>query len=109
MLGDADNVEKKALFIDVDAQQFRHLIQHDHQADARLEASEHRGGNEIGDKPQPQQPGQDQHDAGQRRQRGRCRQQPGRVAIRHRQPELGAGQNRQRGSRADIEHARAAQ
>ena len=42
MLHEAQEVAEKALLGDVDAEQLRHLVEHDHQADARLEAGEHR-------------------------------------------------------------------
>ena len=72
-------------------------VEHDHQPDPSLEAGEHRRGNEVGDEAQAQQPGRQQQHADQCGQRGGCRDQLGRVAIRHDQSELGGGQDAQRG------------
>ena len=109
MLHDAEEVEEEALLRDVDAQELRHLVQHDHEADARFEAGQHRRGNEVGDESQTHQPRQQQHRADQRGQRGRRRDELRRVAVRHGQAELRAGQDRQRGGGADAEHARRAE
>ena len=50
------DVGEEALLGDVDAQQLGHLVEHDHEADAGLEAGQHRRGNEVGDEAQAQQP-----------------------------------------------------
>ena len=42
VLRDAEQVAEEALLVDVDAEQFRHLVEHDHQADASLEPGQHR-------------------------------------------------------------------
>jgi hypothetical protein len=105
VMRDIEKVDEEPLLGDVDSEELRHLIQHDHEADPRLETCEHRRGNEVGDKPETQQPRQEQHRTdqhGQRRRRGN--ELPG-VAVRYRQPELRAGQDRQRGGGADAEHA----
>ena len=47
-------VDEEPVLGEVDSQQLRHLIQHDHEADARLEAGQHRRGNEVGDESQAQ-------------------------------------------------------
>ena len=52
---------------------------------------------------------QQQHRADQRGQRGRRRDELRRVAVRHGQAELRAGQDRQRGGGADAEHPRRAE
>ncbi len=91
------------------AQQFRHLIEHDHEADPGLEACQHRRGNEVGDESQAQEARQQQHRADQCGQRGRRRDQLRRVAIRHDQSELRGGQDCQRCSGADAQHARSAE
>ena len=109
VLRDAEEVGEEALLGDVDSQKLRHLVQHDHEADPRLEACQHRRGNEVGDKPQTHQPRQEQHRADQRGQRGRRRDELRRVAVRHDQTELRAGQDRQRGGGADAEHPRRAE
>ena len=54
LLDDREEVTKKAALVDVDAKQLRDLVDHDHQADARLEAGEHRLGDEVGDEAEPQ-------------------------------------------------------
>ena len=109
VLRDAHQVGEEPLLGDVDAQQLGHLVEHDDQADPGLEAGEHRRGNEIGDEPQAQHGRQQQHHADQRGERGRRRHELGRVAVRHRQPQLRAGQDRQRGGGADAEHPRRAE
>ena len=109
MLRDADDVEEETPLGDVDSQKFRHLVQHDHETDSRFEAGQDRRGDEVGDEPQPHQPRQQQHRADQRGQRGRRRDQLRRVAVRHGQTELRAGQDRQRGSGADAQHPRRAE
>ena len=100
---------KEALLGEVDAQQFGHLVEHDHEPDSGLEASEHGSGDEVGHKPQSQQPGRQQNCANQRGQCGCCRGQLAQVAVRHRQPELRAGQDGQCRGRTDAEHARGAE
>ena len=102
-------VGEEALLGDVDAEELRHLVEHDHEADAGLEAGQHRRGDEVGDEAQAQQPRQHQHRADQRGQRGRRRDELRRVAVGHDQAELRAGQDRQRGGGADAEHARRAE
>ena len=106
---DAQEVAEEALLRDVDSQELRHLVEHDHEADPRFEARQHRRGNEVGDKPQTHQPRQQQHRADQRGQRGRRRDELRRVAVRHGQTELRAGQDRQRGGGADAQHPRRAE
>ena len=53
-------VGEEALLGDVDAEQLRHLIEHDHQPDAGLEAGQDRRRDEVGDEPETQQPRRDQ-------------------------------------------------
>ena len=60
-------------------------------------------------KPSFMQPRQHQQRADQRGQRGGRGDELRRVAVRHRQPELRAGEDRQRGRRTDAQHARRAQ
>ena len=103
---DAEQVGKEPLLGDVDAEEFGHLVEHDHQADPCLEAGQHRRGNEVGDEPQAQQAGHEQHRADQRGQRGRRRDELRRVAVRHRQPELREDKDTQGGGGADTQHAR---
>ena len=109
VLRDADNVEEEAPLGDVDSQKFRHLVQHDHETYSRFEACQHRRGNKVGDKPQTHQPRQQQHRADQPGQCGRRRDQLRRVAVRHGQTELRAGQDRQCGSGTDAQHPRRAE
>ena len=82
---------EEALLRDMDSQELWHLVQHDHEADARFKARQHRRGNEVGDESQTHQPCQEQHRASQHGQRGRRRDEPRRVAVRHGQTELRAG------------------
>ena len=53
MLREAQHVAEEALFRDVDAEQLRHLIEHDHQTNAGLEAGQHRRRNEVRNEPKP--------------------------------------------------------
>ena len=109
VLHDAEEIDEEPLLRDVDAQEFRHLVQHDHESDPGLEARQHRRGNEVGDESQTHQSRQNQHGADQHGEGGRRRDKLRRVAVRHDQAELGAGQDRQRGGRADAKHARRAE
>ena len=52
---DAEQVGEEALLGDVDAEQLGHLVEHDHEADAGLEAGQHRRGDEVGDEAETQQ------------------------------------------------------
>ena len=104
-----EEIGEESLLGDMDAQELRHLVQHDHESDPRFEAGQHRRGNEVGDESQAHQSRQNQHGADQRGQGCRRRDKLGRVAVRHGQAELGAGQDRQRGGRADAQHARRAE
>ena len=109
MLRNAEKVVEEALLRDVDSQELRHLVQHDHETDPRFEACQDRRGNEVGDKSQAHQPRQEQHRADQRGECGRRRDELRRVAVRHRQTELRAGQDPQCGSGADAQHPRRAE
>ena len=51
---DADGIEEEAVLRDVDAQQLRHLVEHDHQPDAGLESGKHRRRDEVGDEAESQ-------------------------------------------------------
>jgi len=105
MLDEAEQVMEKALLGDVDPEQLGHLVEDDDEAYPCLEAGQHRAGNEVGDETETQQRGQDQDRAGQRTQGGDRSDQFRRVAVRHRQPELGGGQDAQCGGGTDAEHA----
>ena len=50
--GHAEDVAEEPLLGDVDPEELRHLVEHDHEADAGLEAREHRRGDEVGDEPE---------------------------------------------------------
>ena len=100
---DADEVAEEALLLDVKVEQLRHLIEQDHHADPRLEAGEHRHGDEVRDEPQPQQRSRDQQAPGQGGERRRGGDQPGRVAIRHDQRKLGGDEDRNRRRRAHAQ------
>jgi hypothetical protein len=54
VLRDAEEIDEKTLLGDVDAQEFRHLVEHDHEPDSRFEACQHGRGNEVGDESQAQ-------------------------------------------------------
>ncbi len=51
LLRDAQEIAKEALLADVGAEQLRHLVEHDDEADTRLEARQHRRRDEVGDDP----------------------------------------------------------
>ena len=106
---DAEEVAEEALLGDVDSQELRHLVQHDHETDARFETCQDRRGNEVGDKPQTHQPRHQQHRTDQRGEGGRRRYELRRIAVRHGQTELRAGQDRQCGGGADAQHPRRAE
>ena len=48
---DAEEVVEEALLRDMDPQELRHLVQHDHEADPRFEARQHWRGNKVGHEP----------------------------------------------------------
>ena len=98
MVCDADHITEKSLFGNMNAKKFGHLIKHDHKSNPCFESGQNRRRNEVGDKPQTEHSGYQQHHADQHCE---CRgggHQHRRIAIRHHQTELCARQNRQRGS-----------
>ena len=105
----AQDVPEKSLLGDVDAEQLRNLIEHDHHPDARLEAGEHRGRNEVRDEAEPKHRCPDQQRARQRSERrGRGDQLAG-IAVRDRQSQLRACEDCKRRRRTDAENTRCAQ
>ena len=54
------------------AEQLRHLIEHDDDADTRFEAGQHWLRDEVGQKTDTQDGGQHEHDADQQGERGCC-------------------------------------
>ena len=109
VVDDADGIEEEAVLGDVDAQQLGHLVEHDHQPDAGLESGKHRRRYEVGDEAESQEPRRDQRGADQQGQRRRRRHEARRIAVRHRQSQLRAGEDRDGRGRADAEHARGAE
>jgi hypothetical protein len=93
----------------MDAEQLRDLIEDDDDPDPRLEADEHRLGDEARDEAEAQQPREDQERAREKRQRRRCRQRCGRVARFSERAELGGDEDRERRRAADAEQSRRAE
>jgi hypothetical protein len=60
-------------------------------------------------KAKPEQPRENEHHADKHREGGGRDEEASGIAIRHRKPELRAGENPERGGGADAEHARRAQ
>ena len=105
-----DQVPEEARLLDVNAEQLRDLVHDDHQADAGLEAGEHGFGNEVGDKPEPQQRGA--APAWRRRGSQASRRPPissAGTAAGHRLTELGCCENGDRRRGADAQRPRGAQ
>ena len=92
----------------MDAEQFRNLVDHDQKSDPGLEPDQNRMRDEIGQKSQSQERGQQQdgaHQHGQRYQRANeCLSITSGSDLSY----LGADQYRDRRSRAHAEHARSA-
>ena len=91
------------------AEQLRHLIEHDHDADSRLEAGQHGLGDERGQKTEAQDRCQREQDTDHQSQRGRSAQQHGRIAVGNHQREVGPREDRDRRRGAHAQHARAAE
>ena len=73
MFDDRDHVPEVTLLVDVDAEQLWQLIDHNHQADSRLESRQDRIRNEIGQESEPKNPRSEEHRAdenGERCRRG---------------------------------------
>ncbi|MNN16443.1 hypothetical protein D3C81_1295810 [compost metagenome] len=102
-------VVHKPGLVDVGAQQFGDLVQHDDHTDAGLEPHQHRFGNEVGDKAQPQYPCHNQDCPHHQRQRGGRREQRRCIAVGADLAECRAGQDGQRRGGADAEWARTAE
>jgi hypothetical protein len=109
VLEDGKEVAKEPGLLDMDAEQLRDLIDHDHQPDPRLETSQHRLGDEVGDKAQPQHGRERQDDPDQHRQGGARDDQLRGRAVRHRAPQLGRGQDGDRRRGTHAERARGAE
>ena len=103
MMYDTEQIAEKALFRNVETQEFRQLVQHDHKGDPRLEAGQDRRGNKVGDEPQTQQRRQYQQYAHQGGQGGNGGDQLRRIAVRNRQTELRTGQDTQGSGGANAE------
>lgn len=97
---------EKRSFGEVHAEQLRDLVQHDDEADPRLEADEHRRGDEVRHESEPQHRGRHEDPAYEQRQGCARREQRVPIAARHHLRELRADQDRDRRGRAHAEHAR---
>ena len=106
LLRQRDQVAEEAGLREVDAQQLRELVDDDHEADARLEAGEHRVGDEGGDESQAEERRQPEQDPDQHRQRRRGGDERGRVAAWRRTSEFGGRQDGNRRRGADAERSR---
>ena len=82
---EAQNVAEKAFLGYVNAEQLRHLIEHDHQPDPGLEAGQHRHRDEVRDETEAKHRSHDEQATGQRRKRRRRGDQP-RRGLRPEQP-----------------------
>jgi hypothetical protein len=109
VLRDAQDITEESRLLDVNAEQLRQLVQHDHEPDAGLEAGQHRRGDEVRDEAEAQHGSQHQEHAHHRRERGRGSEQFRRIAVRHDQAELSAREDRQRRGGAHAEHSRRAE
>ena len=76
VLDEAQHVAEEALLRYVDAEQLRHLIEHDHETDAGLEAGQDRHRDEVRDEPETKHRSHDQQDPRQGGERRRRRDQP---------------------------------
>ena len=99
---------RKPSFANVHAEQLRHLIEHDHEADAGLEAGQDGRRNEIGDEPEAKHGGRDQQASGQRGERRSRRDQLARITVGNRKPELRSGEDCKGGRRTHAQDARCA-
>jgi hypothetical protein len=105
-VSEAQYIAKEAVLLDVQAEELRQLVEHDHEPDPRLESGEHRRRNEVGNESQPQQARQQQHGADECAERRRRREKSRRIAVWHDQPELSPGEDRQRGGRTHAQYPR---
>ncbi len=88
-------LEERALR-EMHAEQLRHLIEHDHDADAGFEPGQHGLRDERGEKPEAQDGCEHEHDADHRGQRSGRAQQRGGIAVGHHESEVGAREDRDR-------------
>ena len=78
MVHDTQDIAEETLLRDMHAEQLRHLIEHDHQSDAGLEAGQDRRRDEVGDEADAKRRGRDEENAGERgERRSRSDQLPG--------------------------------
>ena len=101
-------VQERALG-EVDAENLGQLIDDDHDADAGLESDQHRFGDEIGHEPKTQNRSEDQRRAHHQREQRSGLQHRCRIAIGHRDAELGADQDRNGCGRACADRTRRAE
>ncbi|MCY1298048.1 hypothetical protein D9M70_475120 [compost metagenome] len=104
MAGDAQDIPEEAFLGEVKAKQLRHLVEHDDEADAGLEADQDRRGDEVGDEAEAEKRSQDEKPTGHRRQRRGCRHQLAGIAIRDGKAELCSGENGKGRGRRDAQH-----
>ena len=102
-----ESVVEETGLLDVHAEQFRQLVDDDHEPDARFESDQHGFRDEIRDETQSQQPGREQHQPDHHRERCRGDQQVDPGAVRH-GAQCRSGQDRDRRRRADAERSRSA-
>jgi hypothetical protein len=105
-LHDGEQIVDERALGEMDAQEFRDLVQDDDEPDSGLEADQDRFGNEIGDEAQPQERRQHQDGSHQQRQHGRRTQQGRRIPGRDDLADFGARQDGQRCGGAHAERAR---
>ena len=105
-LNDGQQIVEERALGEMDAQQLRDLVQHDDEPDPRLEADQHRFGDEVGDEAQPQERSQHEDGSHQQRQRRRSAHQGRRIAIRGDLAELGRRQDGERRGGAHAERPR---
>ena len=108
VLRHAQDIAKEAFLGNVHAEQLRHLIEHDHKADAGFEAGQDGRRDEIGDEPKPQHGGRDQEGPGQRGERRSCRDQLAWITVRNDKPELCPREDCKSGRRTHAQDTRCA-
>jgi hypothetical protein len=109
LASDRGEVIEESGLLDVNAEQLRDLVHHDHQPDAGFESGEHRLGDEIGDETESQHCGRHECHAHEHRERRARNDQRARVPIRHGPAEFGSREDRDRRRRAHAQGTRRAE
>ena len=91
------------------AEELRHLIEHDDDADSRFEAGQHRLRDEVGKKTDAQDGCDHEQDADHQGQTRGSAQQESRIAVGDHQGKVGPREDRDRRRGAHAQHARAAE